>query len=117
MTPGFPLIDIGGPNDGIPSEFSGLGLGTTSMGPQTNPLSTFGSKVSKAASSIGKAASSAYSGMSSNDFISSLFGLQAITGVVGLLLITAGIFLFRPVRETIISAGKTAGKAAAIAAA
>lgn len=44
------------------------------------------------------------------------FNIERITTIlVGLILIAAGVFLFKPVRETVITAGKVAGKAAAAA--
>jgi hypothetical protein len=44
-----------------------------------------------------------------------VFGLQSIVIIViGLILLAAGIFAFKDVRTTVISAGKTAAKAAAL---
>lgn len=47
---------------------------------------------------------------------SDLFGLRGITVIIGLLLLAAGFFSHPAVRERIVAVGKTAGKAAALAA-
>ena len=38
---------------------------------------------------------------------------RAVTVIIGLILIGAGVFMFKPVRETIVTTAKTAAKAAA----
>lgn len=40
-------------------------------------------------------------------------GEQFVTVLIGVILIAAGVFMFKPVRETVVTAGKTAAKAAA----
>ncbi len=48
----------------------------------------------------------------------SLFGIdsQAVTVLIGLILIAGGIFLFKPVQQVVVSAAKEAVKAGAVAA-
>lgn len=48
--------------------------------------------------------------------LSSWFGARGVIMILGLMLIAAGLFAHSAVRETIVSAGKTAGKVAAVAA-
>lgn len=79
-----------------------------STGDNTSPVS---------APSVGKIALSVLTGGAS-DLIGGTkngFSLQSIVAIIlGLLLIAAGIFSFREVRQTVISTGKTAVKAAAL---
>ena len=72
----------------------------------------------KVTGKIGSAAGKVYDAVAGNSFLGTLFGsdYQYLTGIIGLLLIVAGIFLLRPVRETVVTVGKTAAKAAAVAA-
>lgn len=82
-----------------------------SQNPQSNnPLSGALGKVTGA---LGKV----YDSATKISFLGLLFGsdYQYLTGIIGLLLIVAGIFLFRPVRETVITAAKTGAKVAAAA--
>ncbi len=61
----------------------------------------------------GNAAASSVSGIFG---LSGWFGVRGVTMMLGLLLIAAGLFSHPAVREKIVSAGKVAGKAAALAA-
>jgi hypothetical protein len=70
---------------------------------------------SSIASSIGSTLQSA--GKALGGALVPSFGLglsidRVIAIVLGLILIAGGIFLFRPVRDTVVQVGKTAGKAA-----
>jgi hypothetical protein len=79
---------------------SGLAQGISSTGQSL--INKYGSKVAGAGVSA----------------LASLFGLnaQAITVLIGLILIAGGIFLFKPVQQVIVGGAKKAGKAAAEAA-
>ena len=103
MIPPFPLIGLGTPSEGI------AGIGTT--GQTTMPSGVTGA--------VGTAAKETFKSMFGGSFLGALFGgvgaTQYLTGIVGLILIVAGIFLFRPVRETVVSAGKAAAKGAMVA--
>jgi hypothetical protein len=107
MTSDFPLVGLGGPSDGIPSI---LPTGNTWQAPATTPTTANPFNVKGTLAQIGRAASS-----TGNSFLNAIFGsnFQYLTGIIGLLLIVAGIFLFRPVRDTVVNVSKTVGKAAA----
>jgi hypothetical protein len=49
---------------------------------------------------------------SGNAFLDSLFGIQFVTGFLGFLLIAAGIFMFKPVRDIVVTTGRTTAKVA-----
>lgn len=119
MTPEFPLVGLGAPSDGIPSLLPAGNTWQGSIAPtsQTNPFDV-GGALGKAGKAVGGVLGKAYDAATKNSFLGMLFGsdYQYLTGIIGLILIAAGIFLFRPVRETVISAGKTAAKGAALAA-
>lgn len=115
MTPSFPLSGLSGPLEGIPSILPTGNTwqgSTTTTTKQNNPFDIPG-----ALGKAGKAIGGLY-GKVSNSFLGTLFGsdYQYLTGIIGLILIVAGLFLFRPVRETVVSVGKTAAKGAALAA-
>jgi hypothetical protein len=70
------------------------------------------------ATAVGSAVASAASNALTGGLTSGLFtggvGLERIVSIIiGLILIAGGIFLFRPVRDTVVQVGKTAAKAAA----
>lgn len=107
MTSIFPLVGLGDLTNGIPSVLpSGNNAASVPTSTTTNPLSG----IKGALSQVGRAASS-----TGNSFLNAVFGnnFQYLTGIIGLLLIVAGIFLFRPVRDTVVNVSKTVGKAAA----
>lgn len=106
MTSLFPLTGLA-QDSGIPSLANAATTATTptpSSTTSSNPLSGI-------VSQLGKAAATA----TGNSFLNAVFGnnFQYLTGIIGLLLIVAGIFLFRPVRDTVVNVSKAAGKAAA----
>ena len=107
MTPGFPLIGLTGANDGTQ---------LTSMLPSTQTQPTIGPQPSildKVNAQIQKL-QDAYNKLTQNTFLNAFFGsdYRYVTGTVGLILIIGGIFLFRPVRETIVEPAKGAAKTA-----
>lgn len=108
MTGQFPLIGIGGPSDGIPSLLPIANTLQGALAPTAKKSNPF--DVKGALAKIGRTATS-----TGNSFLNSVFGsnFQYLTGIIGLLLIVAGIFLFRPVRDTVVNVTKTVGKAAA----
>lgn len=112
MTTQFPLVGLGGPAESILPEFSGVGLGKTTIGPQPTMSDKAKTAVVKTASNV---FDSLFSGMSSSVF-GGLGITQSLTGIIGLILIVAGLFLLRPVRETIVNVGKKAAEGAALAA-
>lgn len=90
--------------------------------PSLDDLSSIGDSLSSAASTAASAAGSAASAAGSavsTGVQKALFGgltlSQIVIIVLGLLLIAAGIFSFDKTRELVVSAGKAAGKAAAVA--
>lgn len=110
MTSAFPLI-------GAIDEGAGLGtpVGTPSIFPSASSPVDFGGKLGTATqNAIGGAVTKALSS-AGNSFLGLLFGgdYRYITGIVGLVLIIAGVFLFRPVRDTVVN---VATKGAALAA-
>lgn len=116
MTPAFPLIGMGTGNEGgiNLSSFLPQSFVPPSSNPQqsNNPFDISG-PLKKASGAVGKV----FDAATKNSFLGLLFGsdYQYLTGIIGLLLIVAGIFLFRPVRETVITAAKTGAKVAAAA--
>lgn len=119
MTPGFPLIGLGTAGEGGIDLSSFLPPNSSWQGtPTPNNLGPISGKAGDVIGKVGGALGKAYDAVAKNSFLGMLFGsdYQYLTGIIGLILIAAGIFLFRPVRETVISAGKTAAKGAALAA-
>lgn len=107
MTPNFPLTGLG-MNDGIPSLLPASSTSSLSSPTTSSALSSAKgilSQIGNGAAGVG------------NNILSALFGgasgYQYLTGVVGLILIIIGLFLFRPVKDTIVNVSKTVGKAAA----
>jgi Na+/melibiose symporter-like transporter len=110
MTSIFPLVGMGQASDGIPSSLAtGNPLSNAASVP-TSTTSNSLSGVKGALAQVGRAATS-----TGNSFLNAIFGnnYQYLTGIIGLLLIVAGIFLFRPVRDTVVNVSKTVGTAAA----
>ena len=106
MTPNLPLVGLA-EGEGIPSL---LPTGNTAQTPAVPSASSTASALQGALATLGKNVAG-----TSNSFFNALFGsnYQYLTGIIGLLLIAAGIFLFRPVRDTIVKVSGTAAKAAA----
>jgi hypothetical protein len=111
VTSNFPLIGQG--TEGGIDLSSFLPPLSTPTHPATSN-STFG----KAGSAVSGALGKAYDAVTGTSFLGLLFGsdYRYLTGIIGLLLIAAGIFLFKPVRETVMNVSKTATKGAALAA-
>lgn len=96
--PAFPLML---PGMALPNESSSL-----STQQATAPVSTW-EKVQDAVAAASLARRILFSGW---------FSLRGVTMIIGLLLLAAAFFSHPAVREKIVVAGKTAGKAAALAA-
>lgn len=115
----FPLAGLSGPLEGIPSilptgntwQGSGIPVPGSGAPTSTNP-GPIGGTAGKVIGSVGDAIGKAYG--AGGSFLGMLFGsdYQYLTGIIGLILIVAGFFLFRPVRETVIKAGRAAAVAA-----
>jgi hypothetical protein len=107
MTSIFPLVGIA-EGEGIPSLLPPTG--NVAQTPAVSSSNSTASAIQGALATIGRGAAS-----TGNSFLNSLFGsnYQYLTGIIGLILIAAGIFLFRPVRDTIVKVSGTAAKAAA----
>ena len=86
-----------------------LGIGPSSPGQSQQPGILDGAK---------KAAKAAWDTVNGFSFLGSLFGIdsQAVTVLVGLILIAGGIFLFKPVQQVVVSTVKEAAKAGTVAA-
>jgi hypothetical protein len=90
----------------------------STLQPQSGSSSSVSNSISSTLGQIKDAATKAYNDANTN-FLNTLFGpnYQFITGTIGLILVIAGIFLFRPVRETVIQTAKTGARVAAATAA
>jgi hypothetical protein len=83
--------------------------------PSLPALGSTADAVNSAASAVQNAASSAISSAASAA-VSSIFTSKNLMIIIGLILVIAGLFSIRSVRETTISAVKTGTQAAAVAA-
>jgi hypothetical protein len=123
-----PLAPLGGLEEGISDSLenvgSEIGPATSSIlsgssYPTTAPTTSATSSSSAAQSALGTLGSLGKSlGNATLSAGLSLFGInaQAVTIVVGLILIAGGIFLFKPVQQIVVKGARAAGKAAETAA-
>lgn len=91
------------PNTTVPGQGSAGSVSTGSTPPGTpGALSGIGSGIKSVVGSV----------------IGSLFAIdtQAVTILIGLILIAGGIFLFKPVQQVVVKTAKEAAKASAVAA-
>jgi hypothetical protein len=112
MTPGFPLIGAG--------DEGGINLSSFLPPQQTSQpyTSSFPTNPIELGRQAGQATRAMLGKAVKGTFLEDLFSSNTryITGIIGLILIIAGVFLFRQVRETVVAGAKASGKVAALAA-
>jgi len=95
---------------GLP--FLGMGEDIPVTGP-TVPTTPKATGPVEAGQAAGDYVRGKIAGLFTNAFSGIFNSTQIVTGLLGLILIAGGIFLFKPVQQVAIGAAKTAAKAAA----